>query len=194
MTTRRSAALIAMVFGVCGMVALLALGSGARADAQSPPAHADDGAAAAAFEAIVPVLRHPRCMNCHSNGDYPRQGDDGHPPYYAGAPRTQRFRRQCGRVQHLPPGPQPCGLAYSAGGAQLAHAASRQANDLGRIIRPAALRTVQGSEAERGPRSPGDSRAYEYATGVVGLASWTGPYPSASVASPIPGKSAGVGR
>lgn len=33
---------------------------------------------AAAFEAIVPVLHHPRCMNCHSKGDYPRQGDDRH--------------------------------------------------------------------------------------------------------------------
>jgi hypothetical protein len=32
----------------------------------------------AAFEAILPVLRHPRCMNCHSSGDYPRQGDDRH--------------------------------------------------------------------------------------------------------------------
>jgi hypothetical protein len=36
----------------------------------------DDGAL---FTALVPVLRHPRCMNCHSQGDYPRQGDDGHP-------------------------------------------------------------------------------------------------------------------
>lgn len=34
--------------------------------------------AAAAFQRIVPVLRHPRCMNCHSPGDYPRQGDDRH--------------------------------------------------------------------------------------------------------------------
>ena len=33
----------------------------------------------AAFQAILPVLRNPRCMNCHSSGDYPRQGDDGHP-------------------------------------------------------------------------------------------------------------------
>ncbi|MGA2417460.1 MAG: hypothetical protein ABSF59_23665 [Candidatus Sulfotelmatobacter sp.] len=33
----------------------------------------------ALFTAFVPVLRHPRCMNCHSQGDYPRQGDDGHP-------------------------------------------------------------------------------------------------------------------
>ena len=33
----------------------------------------------ALFTAFVPVLRHPRCMNCHSSGDFPRQGDDGHP-------------------------------------------------------------------------------------------------------------------
>jgi hypothetical protein len=32
----------------------------------------------ALFTAFVPVLRHPRCMNCHSRGDFPRQGDDGH--------------------------------------------------------------------------------------------------------------------
>jgi hypothetical protein len=38
----------------------------------------DDAAAAAAFETIIPVLRHPRCMNCHSTGDFPRQGDDSH--------------------------------------------------------------------------------------------------------------------
>jgi hypothetical protein len=36
---------------------------------------ADNGAT---FEAFVGVLRNPRCMNCHSTGDYPRQGDDGH--------------------------------------------------------------------------------------------------------------------
>jgi hypothetical protein len=36
----------------------------------------DDGAT---FIAFVSVLRNPRCMNCHSQGDYPRQGDDGHP-------------------------------------------------------------------------------------------------------------------
>jgi hypothetical protein len=38
----------------------------------------DDAAAASAFEAIIPVLHHPRCMNCHSTGDFPRQGDNGH--------------------------------------------------------------------------------------------------------------------
>lgn len=33
----------------------------------------------ALFTAFVSVLRNPRCMNCHSTGDFPRQGDDGHP-------------------------------------------------------------------------------------------------------------------
>ena len=37
-----------------------------------------DDRGASAFAAIVPALRHPRCMNCHSKGDFPRQGDDGH--------------------------------------------------------------------------------------------------------------------
>ena len=39
----------------------------------------DEAASAAAFKSILPVLHHPRCMNCHSSGDYPRQGDDSHP-------------------------------------------------------------------------------------------------------------------
>jgi hypothetical protein len=38
-----------------------------------------NAASAAAFEAMLPVLHHPRCMNCHSPGDFPRQGDDSHP-------------------------------------------------------------------------------------------------------------------
>ncbi len=33
----------------------------------------------ALFAEFVSVLRHPRCMNCHSRGDFPRQGNDGHP-------------------------------------------------------------------------------------------------------------------
>lgn len=39
----------------------------------------DDAPAARDFKAIVPVLRHPRCINCHSKGDFPRQGNDSHP-------------------------------------------------------------------------------------------------------------------
>ena len=44
-------------------------------NAPAPPAKSDGKL----FTAFVPVLRHPRCMNCHSQGDFPRQGDDGHP-------------------------------------------------------------------------------------------------------------------
>ena len=47
---------------------------GAEATASAAPA-ASDGAL---FLKFVSVLRHPRCMNCHSRGDFPRQGDDGH--------------------------------------------------------------------------------------------------------------------
>jgi hypothetical protein len=42
------------------------------------PSATDDVLARAAFLAAVPVFLHPRCLNCHSTGDYPRQGDDGH--------------------------------------------------------------------------------------------------------------------
>lgn len=49
-----------------------------KAHESSYPSGRDDAAAARAFEAIIPVLHHPRCMNCHSNGDFPRQGDDRH--------------------------------------------------------------------------------------------------------------------
>jgi hypothetical protein len=39
----------------------------------------DDSGAVAAFKEMLPVIRHPRCLNCHSIGDFPRQGDDFHP-------------------------------------------------------------------------------------------------------------------
>jgi hypothetical protein len=31
-----------------------------------------------AFETVRGVLQHPRCQNCHPDGDAPLQGDDGH--------------------------------------------------------------------------------------------------------------------
>jgi hypothetical protein len=46
--------------------------------AQSPGADSSRIEAVAAFQAITPVLHHPRCLVCHSAGDYPRQGDDLH--------------------------------------------------------------------------------------------------------------------
>ncbi len=72
---------VAFVASVSFLFAIEAAGAG---DQTSKVGHVyataprDDAAAAAAFEAIVPVLHHPRCMNCHSHGDFPRQGDDSH--------------------------------------------------------------------------------------------------------------------
>jgi hypothetical protein len=72
---------MAFVIGGLGLAAAL-LVSRPLAAAEHPTspesivAANDDGAL---FTAFVPVLRHPRCMNCHSQGDFPRQGDDGHP-------------------------------------------------------------------------------------------------------------------
>jgi len=74
-----------------------------------------NAAAAAAFEAMLPVLHHPRCMNCHSAGDFPRQGDDSH-PHAMNVRRGPEGRgvtsQKCGTCHqdhnlagpHLPPG------------------------------------------------------------------------------------------
>jgi hypothetical protein len=54
-------------------VFLLAFAADAQTEHARPAAMQDtpprDGAADT-FAAIVPVLRHPRCMNCHSTGDF----------------------------------------------------------------------------------------------------------------------------
>ena len=73
-----------LLLGILALVAtrLHRSPAAAQAHVQSHTAHAalrNDAIAASAFEAIVPVLRNPRCMNCHMTGDYPRQGDDSHP-------------------------------------------------------------------------------------------------------------------
>jgi hypothetical protein len=67
-----------------GTVVLSGLWLSSPVAAAGPPASPDMAASpardnGALFTAFVPVLRHPRCMNCHSTGDFPRQGDDGHP-------------------------------------------------------------------------------------------------------------------
>jgi hypothetical protein len=38
----------------------------------------DREASLQAFRRITEVLRHPRCLNCHPTGDFPRQADDRH--------------------------------------------------------------------------------------------------------------------
>jgi hypothetical protein len=69
-----------VIFGLSSYLAsrpAAAAGEGSKPDNKT--ASHDDVAAAGAFESILPALHHPRCMNCHSSGDFPRQGDDGHP-------------------------------------------------------------------------------------------------------------------
>jgi cytochrome c5 len=71
--------------GTCHFIVafLLAFNAAAQTEHAKPEAVPEvlvrERAAAAAFENIVPVLRHPRCMNCHSTGDSPRQENDNHP-------------------------------------------------------------------------------------------------------------------
>lgn len=62
-------------------LALISLSYGRAAKSKASPAVNAFSAPADAslFNALLPVLKHPRCMNCHSTGDFPRQGDDGHP-------------------------------------------------------------------------------------------------------------------
>ena len=65
-----------LIAGVLTLVpSTSAKGKSATASASAVPATGDGSL----FTAFVPVLRHPRCMNCHSQGNFPRQGDDGHP-------------------------------------------------------------------------------------------------------------------
>lgn len=69
-------AMIAILVPVC---ALLLCRPVAAAEPPSMSSTVPAGRDGSLFTAFVPVLRHPRCMNCHSMGDFPRQGDDGHP-------------------------------------------------------------------------------------------------------------------
>jgi hypothetical protein len=48
-------------------------------EANVGPLATDRQVSSAAFETMMPVLRYPRCMNCHMSGDFPRQGDASHP-------------------------------------------------------------------------------------------------------------------
>lgn len=65
-TVRRGLALLAWVLGV----------TAATTTAAQAPAQRE--ASLEAFARIAEVLRHPRCLNCHPSGDFPRQADDRH--------------------------------------------------------------------------------------------------------------------
>lgn len=73
-----SATVLPMACGACVLL-LGAAGPGARPVGNAAQVQANDAEAVAAFEAMMPVLRHPRCMNCHWSGDEPRVGEDSRP-------------------------------------------------------------------------------------------------------------------
>ena len=137
---------LVVVIAVALMCLLASLWSWAAArhtgrvnDQQSGAIKHDDAGAAAAFEAMVVVLHHPRCMNCHSKGDFPRQGDDGHR-------HTMDVRRgahgngvagmscsTCHQDFNLE------GLHVPPGAPAVAFAVSGNADDLGRPYRPSVV-------------------------------------------------------
>src|SRR5258708_1857064 len=57
---------------VAALTALAIMAARAQSSRTATPANG------ALFLAIAPVLQHPRCMNCHTQVDAPRQGDDQH--------------------------------------------------------------------------------------------------------------------
>lgn len=44
--------------------------------------HSDSQSSKEAFDKMMDVLTHQRCMNCHPNDNIPKQGDDRHPHYF----------------------------------------------------------------------------------------------------------------
>jgi hypothetical protein len=56
-------AFVALIAGYAAMLCAVA---------QSPGPESSRGEAVAAFQAMMPVLHHPRCLVCHSAGDRPR--------------------------------------------------------------------------------------------------------------------------
>lgn len=68
------AALAIVALAGCPRPASPGAGQGAQAGVTDAA-----GAADAAFRRVAAVLRHPRCINCHTTVEFPRQGDGGQP-------------------------------------------------------------------------------------------------------------------
>lgn len=64
------------VFVLAGLLA--AQPTGASPPASGARASGPAAQSAALFEQMLPVLQYPRCINCHTNTGFPRQGDDRH--------------------------------------------------------------------------------------------------------------------
>ena len=96
---RRQRGASALLFTAAGLaVAFIVALAPAAPDPPQPPSQIDEAAAsdaAAAFDRMMQVLTHPRCVNCHPAGDRPHQGNDSHP---------HRFGVQRGADGHGAPG------------------------------------------------------------------------------------------
>jgi hypothetical protein len=57
-----------------GLVVMILASRGLAQTSGAP--ETDPEASAKLFKSIAQVLRHPRCMNCHTVTDFPRQGDE----------------------------------------------------------------------------------------------------------------------
>jgi hypothetical protein len=67
---------LGVIFGFGMMAALLAQTRTASSTSPNAANAIDPARSAAAFRQLATVLRHPRCMNCHTATNFPRQGDD----------------------------------------------------------------------------------------------------------------------
>lgn len=56
----------------------LAIAFGAACARHAASAQTEEARSAALFAQMATVLQHPRCLNCHTNAEFPRQGDDRH--------------------------------------------------------------------------------------------------------------------
>jgi hypothetical protein len=72
---RLFAALAGITIGLTVSVYVFSRSNSIAAESAS---RGDAAASRAAFLEVYKVLMHPRCMNCHPNGDRPLQGEDSH--------------------------------------------------------------------------------------------------------------------
>jgi len=72
--------LIFTLIATCILVGVLSFGSLTALDNDTELETAEDTEASseAAFDKVMQVLTHKRCVNCHPSGDTPRQGEDSH--------------------------------------------------------------------------------------------------------------------
>src|SRR3954465_7052701 len=99
-------------FGLCAGISVFNRSNVIAAESGSKK---DAAASRAAFLEVYKVLMHPRCMNCHPNGDRPLQGDNSHVHTMnikRGETGMGKFAQKCGNChqdknlagQNMPPG------------------------------------------------------------------------------------------